>query len=199
MQQQPATADILARFNIEALNDMQLAASSAIPKEQDVLLLAPTGSGKTLGFLLPVLKTLKPNIRRPQCLILLPSRELALQTQAVWKQMGTGYSSVVSYGGHLLQTELNNFSDPPALIIGTPGRVMDHIVRGSFELDGITTLVLDEFDKSLALGFADEMSFVVGKLTKLRRACAGICHCGRRDTRFCRCKKPYHARFHFGH
>jgi superfamily II DNA/RNA helicase len=160
---------ILSLFGIEALNDMQETAYKAITKEKDVLLLAPTGSGKTLGFLLPILQTLKTTNNTPQCLILVPSRELALQTEQVWKKMATGFKVNALYGGHLLETEINNLTTPPVLIIGTPGRIMDHITRGSFVVDGISTLVLDEFDKSLALGFEFEMSFIIGKLRHLKK------------------------------
>jgi superfamily II DNA/RNA helicase len=158
------TNKILQIFNIAALNEMQLAAHLAISKEKDVLLLAPTGSGKTLAYLLPILQLLKASGKNPQCLVLVPSRELALQIEQVWKKMATSFKVNACYGGHLMETEINNLSDPPALIVGTPGRVMDHITRGTINADTITTLVLDEFDKSLALGFEDEMSFIIRKL-----------------------------------
>ncbi len=163
------TNSILRSFNIAALNEMQEAAHKAILKERDVLLLAPTGSGKTLAYLLPVLKILKASFKNPQCLVLVPSRELALQIEQVWKKMSTGFKANACYGGHLLETEINNLKTPPALIIGTPGRVMDHIVRGTIDCKNINTLVLDEFDKSLALGFEDEMSFIISKLYHLHK------------------------------
>jgi len=163
------TKNILQLFNIAALNDMQQAAGNAIAKEKDVLLLAPTGSGKTLAYLLPILQLLKTTAKNPQCLVLVPSRELALQIEQVWKKMATGYKVNACYGGHLLETEINNLSTPPSLIVGTPGRVMDHITRGTINADNITTLVLDEFDKSLALGFEEEMSFIIRKLGRLQR------------------------------
>ncbi len=160
---------ILSLFAIDKLNEMQQAAYQAITQKNDVLLLSPTGSGKTLGFLLPILQSLKTTVKTPQCIIIVPSRELALQIEQVWKKMATGFKANALYGGHLLETELNNLTIPPALIVGTPGRIMDHIVRRSFTTDNITTLVLDEFDKSLALGFEDEMSFIISKLTKVRK------------------------------
>ena len=169
MQTDKNTQDILSRLDIQELNDMQKAAYNAIGKEKEVLLLAPTGSGKTLGFLLPVLQGLKENKPGVQCLILVPSRELALQIEQVWKKMGTGFKINSSYGGHLVETELNNFTNPPAVIAGTPGRIMDHIIRSSFDTEGITTLVLDEFDKSLSLGFEEEMSFIISKLKHLKK------------------------------
>ena len=165
----PSKKDILARLDIAALNEMQEAAYAAICKEKNTLLLSPTGSGKTIGFLLPILQGLKENTSGIQCLILVPSRELALQIEQVWKKMGTGFKANSFYGGHDVETEINNLSEPPALLIGTPGRIMDHITRVSFSTDSINTLVLDEFDKSLALGFEEEMSFIISKLHRLQK------------------------------
>ena len=162
-------AQILAHLGITALNPMQEAAQNAIRQDNDTFLIAPTGSGKTVAFLLPVLDLLKPERAAVQCLILAPSRELAMQIEQVWKKMGTGYKVNVCYGGHSVETEINNLSNPPALLIGTPGRICDHIERRSFSLDGIHTLVLDEFDKSLTLGFHDEMAFIVRNLPNLRK------------------------------
>jgi len=169
MQMDKNLKEILSRLNIEALNDMQKAAYNAICKEKEVVLLAPTGSGKTLGFLLPVLHSLKENAQGVQCLILVPSRELALQIEQVWKKMSTGFKINSSYGGHLVETEVNNLATPPAVLVGTPGRIMDHIIRGSFDVAFINTLVLDEFDKSLSLGFEEEMSFIISKLKYLKK------------------------------
>jgi superfamily II DNA/RNA helicase len=100
---------------------------------------------------------------------LVPSRELALQIEQVWKKMGTDYKVNVCYGGHSIETEIKNLTNPPAVLIGTPGRIMDHIDRGTFKTDYIETLVLDEFDKSLQLGFHEQMSFIISRLTKLNK------------------------------
>ncbi|AKD56469.1 DEAD/DEAH box helicase [Spirosoma radiotolerans] len=162
-------AQILTNLGISALNPMQKAAQKAIRQDNDTFLIAPTGSGKTVGFLLPLLDLLKPDQTKVQCLILAPSRELAMQIEQVWKKMSTGYKVNVCYGGHPVETEIKNLSNPPAVLIGTPGRIADHITRRSFSLDGIHTLVLDEFDKSLALGFHDEMDFIVHGLRNLRK------------------------------
>ena len=162
-------AQILTSLGILALNPMQEAAQKAIRQENDTFLIAPTGSGKTVGFLLPLLDLLEPDQTRAQCLILAPSRELAIQIEQVWKKMSTGYKVNVCYGGHPVETEIRNLSNPPAVLIGTPGRIADHITRRSFSLDGIHTLVLDEFDKSLALGFHDEMDFIIHELRNLRK------------------------------
>ncbi|MBA4276082.1 MAG: helicase [Flavobacterium sp.] len=148
---------------------MQVAAQETILSDNNILLLSPTGSGKTLAFLLPIFEMLKPEILSVQCLILVPSRELGLQIEQVWKKMGTDYKVNVCYGGHSIETEIKNLSNPPAVLIGTPGRIADHIDRGTFRLDKIETLILDEFDKSLQLGFHEQMSFIIGKLSKLNK------------------------------
>ena len=83
--------NILLNLGIESLNEMQEVAQDAILNDNNVLLLSPTGSGKTLAFLLPVLEMLQPEILSVQCLILVPSRELGLQIEQVWKIMGTDY------------------------------------------------------------------------------------------------------------
>jgi len=161
--------NILLNLGIESLNEMQEAAQETILNENNVLLLSPTGSGKTLAFLMPILEMLQPEILSVQCLILVPSRELGLQIEQVWKKMGTDYKVNVCYGGHSIDTEIKNLSNPPAVLIGTPGRIADHIERETFRLDKIQTLILDEFDKSLQLGFHEEMSFIIGKLSKVNK------------------------------
>jgi ATP-dependent RNA helicase DeaD len=160
---------ILSNLNISSLNYMQEAAIAAIPQHDNSMLLARTGSGKTLAYLLPMLKGIDPSIPDVQCLILVPSRELALQIEQVWKKMGTGFKVNSCYGGHPVHIEEQNLTVPPAVLIGTPGRIMDHMHRHSFSLDTIKTLVLDEFDKSLDLGFEDEMSYIIGQLKSIKK------------------------------
>lgn len=169
MKAEDQNKKILSNLRIDSLNEMQIAARQAIIKEQNVLLLSPTGSGKTLAFLLPILQLLDEGIAKVQCLIVVPSRELALQTEQVWKKMGTKLKVNVCYGGHSIDTELKNLSSPPALLIGTPGRLTDHLERKSFDTGSIKTLVLDEFDKSLQLGFLDEMNTIISQLPGLQK------------------------------
>ena len=161
---------ILEKLKITALNDMQNAAVGAAKKGGDVVLLAPTGSGKTLAFLLPVLSALE-NLEkdRVQALILVPSRELALQIEQVFKQMGTGFKVNCCYGGHPIKTERNNFEQAPAVLIGTPGRIAYHLRHENFDESGVTMLVLDEFDKALEFGFKEDMSYIIGKLLSLKQ------------------------------
>lgn len=169
MKSEDQNKSILSNLAIDSLNEMQIAALDTIVKNPNILLLSPTGSGKTLAFLLPVLHLLDECITKVQCLIVVPSRELALQIEQVWKKMGTKFKVNVCYGGHSIDTELKNLSNPPALLIGTPGRLTDHLDRKSFDTDFIQTLVLDEFDKSLQLGFQDEMETIIGRLPHLQK------------------------------
>jgi len=160
--------DILAKLDIEALNEMQLAAMQA-GKNEDVILLSKTGSGKTLAFLLPLLDILEKDNKNVQAMIIVPSRELAMQIDDVFRKMQTGYKVTLCYGGHKREIEETNLIQAPALIIGTPGRIADHIRRNNFSSDGITTLILDEFDKSLELGFQEEMEFILGSLKNINK------------------------------
>ncbi len=169
MYKNPHSNNLLLNLGIENLNEMQVAAQETILSDANVLLLSPTGSGKTIAFLLPIFEMLVPEIKSVQCLILVPSRELGLQIEQVWKKMGTDYKVNVCYGGHSIETEIKNLSNPPAILIGTPGRIADHIDRGTFTTDAIQTLILDEFDKSLQLGFHEQMSFIISRLSKLNK------------------------------
>jgi superfamily II DNA/RNA helicase len=161
--------NILSNLKIDSLNEMQQASVEANQKEEDVILLSATGSGKTLAFLLPVLENLDDENKDTQALIVVPSRELAMQIEQVFKKMGTGKKITATYGGHKREIEENNLIQPPALIVGTPGRIGDHIRRGNITVDSITTLVLDEFDKSLELGFLEEMKFILDSLKNVRK------------------------------
>jgi len=161
--------DLLSNLQIKELNQMQNHANETILKDKNTLLLSPTGSGKTLAFLLPIFQLLNPELKKVQVLIIVPTRELGLQIEQVWKKMNTNYKVNICYGGHNITTEINNLSNPPALLIGTPGRILDHINRNSFDTSEIEHLILDEFDKSLELGFHNEMSEIIFTLKNLKR------------------------------
>jgi len=161
--------EMLSRLRIEGLNQLQSEALETAAQEGDLVLLSATGSGKTLAFLLPVLAFMDEKAAGTQALIIVPSRELALQIEQVFKTMGTGFKVTCCYGGHLRETEENNLIEAPALIIGTPGRLADHIRRGNIHTGTIRTFVLDEFDKSLELGFQEEMAFILGTLRSVNK------------------------------
>ena len=156
-------------MGIDLLNAMQLATLEANKQEKDIILLSPTGSGKTLAYLLPVLMSLKPEILTVQALILAPSRELAQQIEQVWRSMGTGYKVNSCFGGRPSNGEKRDLAVPPALLIGTPGRLQDHIERNNFEVENIQVLVLDEFDKSLEMGFTEQMETIISRIPSLKR------------------------------
>lgn len=158
----------LENLKIQELNEIQHASLNVV-NERDMILLSPTGSGKTLGFLLPVLKLLREEIPGVQALILVPSRELALQIEQVFRTIGSGFKVNCCYGGHDTKIEKNNFSQPPAVLIGTPGRIAWHLRRESFKTDKILTLVLDEFDKALEFGFQEDMDYIIRQLTILKK------------------------------
>ncbi len=147
---------------------MQHAALNAADKS-DMILLAPTGSGKTLGFLLPILNLLHPDISLVQVLIMIPSRELALQIEEVFRTIGSGFKVSCCYGGHATKIEKNNLTQPPAVLIGTPGRIAYHLRNGNFKTEAIHTLILDEFDKALEFGFQTDMAAIIGQLEHLQK------------------------------
>ena len=146
---------------------MQKSAYKASENENDLILLSPTGSGKTLAFLFPILRNLRKEISGIQAMVLVPSRELALQIEQVFKSMGTDFKVSVCYGGHDKKIEVNNLIEAPALLIGTPGRIAYHLKNDNFDPETITTLVLDEFDKALEFGFHEDMDFIINEMPNL--------------------------------
>ena len=160
---------MLQKLGITALNPMQLAAYESISKNDEVVLLSSTGTGKTLAFLLPIIDQIDPSIEGIQVLILVPSRELAIQIEQVIRSMGTGFKTNAIYGGRSGVKDKIDLKHAPALLIGTPGRIADHIRRETFDTHSIQTLVLDEFDKSLEVGFESEMMEITENLTQLKK------------------------------
>ena len=162
--------DVLAALAIEQLNPMQEASIDAWKEGKDQILLSPTGSGKTLAYLLPLIGSLKPEQKGVQAVVLVPSRELALQTDQVFKAMNTGFKSVSCYGGRPAMEEHRTIKGvQPAVIIATPGRMNDHLSKQNFDAATVRMLVIDEFDKSLELGFQEEMAAIIGQLPNLQR------------------------------
>ena len=120
-----STETILEKLSIKELNPMQLATQLAMEQFCNVKLLSDTGTGKTLAFLIPLLKSIDSANKQVQALILVPSRELALQIESVLKQLQTGYKISTCYGGHKREIEEKNLVQPPAIIIATAGRMAD--------------------------------------------------------------------------
>ena len=142
----------LSNLSIEKLNPMQEEVQ-ALPKEnQELLVLSPTGSGKTIAFLLRALKYVQKDVKGVQVLVLAPSRELALQIESVFRKMQTGFKVNCFYGGHQIRSEKQSLIEPADVLIGTPGRIEDLINRELLDLRLTQTLVLDEYDKSFKKG-----------------------------------------------
>ena len=161
--------NILNKLRIENLNPMQEEAQLAIHSCKEVVLLSPTGTGKTLAFLLPLIAELDRACSEIQVMIIVPSRELAIQIEQVVREMGTGYKANAVYGGRSGTKDKIDIKHRPAILIGTPGRVADHLRRDNFSAEHIKALVLDEFDKSLEIGFESEMSEIISLLPNIRK------------------------------
>ncbi len=160
-----ANTEFLKNLSIAALNEMQEAFIEKATSNKNLMLLSPTGSGKTLAFLLPLVNKLNAETPGVQALIVTPSRELTLQIEQVFRAMKTSFKVSVCYGGHSMKIEQNSLSEAPAVIIGTPGRLSDHMVRKSFDSRTVNLVVLDEFDKSLQLGFQEQLMIIFKHLT----------------------------------
>jgi superfamily II DNA/RNA helicase len=163
----------LANLGIKELNEMQKESLQVSKESNNVLLLSPTGSGKTLGFLFPLLNRLNNsnNLDGIKALIIAPSRELAIQIEKVFKQLGSSYKSACFYGGHEYRIELNSLRELPQVLIGTPGRLVDHLNKGNIDLSSIETLICDEFDKSLEFGFEPDIKCLVNELDIVEHVC----------------------------
>ena len=161
----------LERLGITELNEMQRQAERAILHgTQDVVLLSPTGSGKTLAYLLPLLQLIDRQSHQLQALVIVPGRELALQTDRVLHDLGSGLHSAACYGGRTAMEEHRKLREiQPQIVFGTPGRLNDHLDKGNISPYGIQYLVIDEFDKCLEMGFHDEMARLLKKLPGIRR------------------------------
>ena len=159
----------IEKIGIVGLNEMQTAAVKASESGRDIVLLSPTGSGKTLAFLLPLLRQMKAEKKTMQAMVIAPSRELAMQIESVFKSFDSSFSVAVCCGGHSVEQERRNLSDNPTLVIGTPGRLLDHIRQDNITCDTVSFLILDEFDKSLELGFQKEMQAIIESLPFLKK------------------------------
>ena len=157
------------KLGIEELNPMQLKMMEQATQPGDIILLSPTGSGKTLAFILPMLKMLRPSTGRVQAVVIAPSRELVIQIAGIVRNIAAGFKTTELYGGHKVEDEVNSLAAGTDIIVATPGRLLDHINRRNIDVLPTRILVLDEFDKSLELGFEKEMKKIVGRLKNVSR------------------------------
>ena len=163
--------DILRKIGIGELSEMQLKMKGAmLGSDKDVVLLSATGSGKTLAYLLPLVGMLNPSDDALQAVVIVPGRELALQSYEVFKSLGCGLRAMCLYGGRPAMDEHRDMRKVvPQLVFATPGRLVDHLDKGNLNPYGVRYLVIDEFDKCLNMGFCDEMKRAVAHLPGLRR------------------------------
>lgn len=155
----------LDKLGVSSLNPMQEEMRMACRRSQNIVLLSPTGSGKTLAYLLPLLESFSQDSLNTEALVLVPSRELAIQTQSVLKALTTEVRSMACYGGRPTMDEHRVMRElMPRVIIGTPGRILDHMQKENFDVAHIRTVVIDEFDKSLEFGFQAQMREILSLL-----------------------------------
>jgi superfamily II DNA/RNA helicase len=169
MREIPTIEEMLDKIGIKALNEMQINTIKSFKNHDDIVLLSNTGSGKTIAFLFAALDEILSSNRNTKVLVVAPSRELATQIEKVYKSLGIPAKITCCYGGHKREIEENNLIDAPAIIIGTPGRLADHMRRGSIKTQDITTIVIDEFDKLLEQNFSEEMEYIVSQLTGVKK------------------------------
>lgn len=162
---------ILAKLKIQELNEMQQASLDAVENsENDIVILSATGSGKTLAYLLPLISLVDSDNSNVQAVVLVPGRELALQSDTVLKNAGSGLRSCCCYGGRAAMDEHRKIREQnPQIVFATPGRLNDHLKKGNISPYTIKYIVIDEFDKCLEMGFRDEMSDIIRKLKGAQR------------------------------
>ena len=150
------------QFGAETLTPMQEHMRSEALKVSHIVLLSPTGTGKTLAYLLPLAELVNKDDDHLQAVVIVPTRELALQSDDVLRRAGTGIRSMCLYGGRPAMEEHRTMRElKPQVVFATPGRMNDHLNKQNLSANAVTTLVVDEFDKCVELGFQDEMERVL--------------------------------------
>ncbi len=165
------TEEILDKLGIQQLTDMQVEAMNAILRtDDDVVLLSPTGSGKTLAYLLPLVQMLDAKSNDVQAVVIVPGRELALQSATVLKDMKCGLRACACYGGRAAMDEHRVLRQvQPQIVFATPGRLQDHLSKENIQANTVRYLVIDEFDKCLEMGFMEEMGRILHGLPYVQK------------------------------
>ena len=168
---EPWLLEQLKKNHITKPTDIQMRVIPIINSGADVIAQAPTGTGKTLGFLLPALNRLKPQKGDVQMLVLAPTRELAIQIyeETLKLTVGTDFSVLAIYGGVDSQSQIKKLNKGMDIVIATPGRLMDHMKEGMINLSHLAVLVLDEADQMLLLGFKNEVEWILTSVSKHRQ------------------------------
>lgn len=170
MKEQEILSLINERLGISDLNDLQKSVLKNLKISSSAIIYSPTGSGKTLAFSVTLLKALKNfDTEKLQAVIIAPSRELVIQISDVIRPIAPDYKVTSLYGGHNVADEKNSLQNVPSIIVGTPGRLLDHANRGNIDLTNVRQQILDEFDKCLEMGFEEEMRKLLKKMPNLSR------------------------------
>ena len=161
----------ISALGFKALTPIQLEVLDTYKSFDELVLYAPTGSGKTLAFLFPLLELLRANSNQssPKALIVSPTRELAQQIETVFKSLKSGFEVSTCYGGHSRLVELRNLSANPDIVVGTPGRLLDHIASGALQISNLSFFIVDEFDKCLEMGFQDQIEAIYKETSQLKK------------------------------
>lgn len=151
-------------MGITSLSPMQQVVARQVATVGNFVVYAPTGSGKTIAYCLAMLPRLKNDVHGVQLVVLVPTRELAIQTTQVIRTLGSGLKCVALYGGHRFIDEQNALQARPAVVVATPGRLFDHIQRGNMVFSQVRNMVIDEFDKCLEIGFEHEIRNILRQM-----------------------------------
>ena len=168
----PETLKAIARLGFEQASPIQAEAIPVLMTGSDVVGQSQTGSGKTAAFAIPALERLDPNVRGVQVLILCPTRELAIQVSEEVHKLAFFKQSIRAlpvYGGQSYERQFAGLRAGPQIVIGTPGRLMDHLNRGTLRLDDVRMVILDEADEMLDMGFREDIEFILRKVPSTRQ------------------------------
>lgn len=163
---------VLKELGYESPSPIQAATIPILLANRDVLGQAQTGTGKTAAFALPILARIDTRLTKPQALVLAPTRELAIQVAEAFQRYAThipGFHVLPIYGGQSYAGQLSALRRGVHVVVGTPGRVIDHLEKGSLDLSQIKTLVLDEADEMLRMGFIDDVETILQKTPESRQ------------------------------
>ncbi|MFK3860596.1 DEAD/DEAH box helicase [Pseudoalteromonas rhizosphaerae] len=170
----PAILKAVEELGYKTPSEIQAQCIPLLLERKDVLGLAQTGTGKTAAFALPLLNNIDPSVKQPQILVLTPTRELAIQVAEAFEQYAKhvrGIEVLALYGGQSYSIQLSALRRGAQVIVATPGRLIDHINRGTIKFDSLQALVLDEADEMLRMGFIDDVENIMEKTPREKQTC----------------------------